>query len=300
MRSDVACGVLAAVVLAACGARPSAAARHPIAAPLTLPPSETGVVSELAATEKLPKKEPVLRLLDPGAAARATLRYQFRAGECSSTHTTRTSLSMLGEDLLPAMHIEYRMQVTGDADRLVHVSLSRAGANGTPAQSPVVVQAADDSLRSAVGSQLALHVSPRGQVTLDDPSGARSLRSAVEQGLVPLPAEAVGLGASWQVLRRTREKSNDNLVLTTYRLLQRAGDHVRIDSTSQAVRVASDAELDVSWFKQSGRHRLDVDLGQPCPVGGTSDYVSELRGHIHTETVDQPVSNTGSVHIDYR
>jgi hypothetical protein len=160
---------------------------------------------------------PVVTLLAPGSAPRAPLRFKIASDyKASMLITMDMGFTMGGGAMnmdMPTMKIQADVAVTGvstDGDVTFDMTFVETSAEGAAGFDPSVVammQAAASQLKGLKG---ATTMSSRGIIkssTLDaskvaDPNLSQALSSltnAVQSLSVPLPEEAIGPGARWEV-----------------------------------------------------------------------------------------------------
>ena len=112
---------------------------------------------------------------------------------------------------------------------------------------------------------------------------AQRFSAMLDQLLVPLPAEAVGVGARWQARRRVDEDGFQVDVLSTYELRDVSDDEVtlhavvRREALRQVVKEPGglpDTEVELLQLMSEGQADIVVDLSLPWPARASSFLVS--------------------------
>src|SRR5262249_11311356 len=106
------------------------------------------------------------------------------------------------------------------------------------------------------------------------PAGAEQVLQGLNQSFeslgTPLPDDAVGLGAKWQVLRRDKTMGVDVVQSMTFTLKARSGSKATLDITvSQLLAsdvislpgMSADASARVKSFSSNGAGTLQIDSG---------------------------------------
>jgi hypothetical protein len=230
-------------------------------------------------------------LVDAGREPRTALRYavdgqskrlEVRVGATRGTTTAKAG----AEDIAYAtLHVTADFQRTED-DRVLAVVVvvddAKVGKAATPAH-------ALEGLAALAGAQLVLVTTVRGQhlhtVAPDGNEAAATLGDAMADALlVPLPVEAVGIGARWTV-RRVRPYAGIAVAEDiTYALVETTGDPavVVVKGTVQRValsddkgritvggdalaraRAAAGKPLDAAHRVGAGEHMASASLANP-------------------------------------
>jgi hypothetical protein len=130
---------------------------------------------------------------------------------------------------------------------------------------------------------------------------AKQMQQAMEQMTAPLPDEAIGVGARWQVVSRVTSGA-DIVQWTTYTLKSRDGKKLELESEVKQVAASStlggdatvSADAKIQSFRSGGVGRSVLDLGWPAPVRGEGDVATDLTVGAggRTATIDTTVKIT--------
>lgn len=277
-----------------------------------------------SADRSIPKTVQV-KLLSAGTGTKTPLRYHFRAPETHRVLVTITmSVGVSTEERsvpvqrMPAMEMELA---------LAHEAVSQAGVLKYNFQLIRAELAGGDggsmkrrfsktlgpALKQLEGLKGSGEASPRGlaklgtiQVPPSMPSEARkavqSLQEQLQRLAVPLPEQAVGEGARWEVSQPLQRATLRMGQTITYTLVKRQANRVTFDVSLK--QFAPQQELNKAQLprgatavlhslRSSGTGRFEVDLSRPAPRG-------TLRYHTR---MDQTVSAGGKsqrMQIDMR
>ena len=252
------------------------------------------------------RRMPTVRLLSPGAEPRAPLRYRI-AQNASMSVEMRMEMNMrmsMGTQAMPAVpmpamvgRMTLRATSVG-ADGTVHYGFTLDSFGPAPGYSgpPQVLTAVRQALASLVGTTGTGAMTNRGfvldtQVTLPPNADANarqaidSLRDSLRQLAAPLPAEAVGRGARWQVTMPIDTAGMSMTQVARYTLDEIQGEqgHFQVALTQtarpQALRApglpaGTTARLDS--LRGAGTATADLNLTR---------LMSATRTHIVSDTV---------------
>lgn len=243
-------------------------------------------------------------LVDAGTGARAELRYRLdspaRELVARSTVTTHANIDATWADPITLATVHDGFGVSASAGVVQLRGLDARIDDGTPA----AVAAAEKYVmrwRALVAKRRAdVKVDARGQLDsitlLDDPTGKNvdAREELVQRWLalaVPLPAEPVGVGASWKVVMALRAGGAVVKQTTTYTLVAVDGDTWSIDMSSerigepQMISVPGTGDSAATMIAELIAHRrvvigqVVVGKGDPLPLRGklTADVSSHAR-----------------------
>ena len=96
-------------------------------------------------------------------------------------------------------------------------------------------------------------------------------------GVVPLPEEAVGPGARWEVTRSIKEQGINANQTATYQLVSADGDHLTLKETIEQHAPSQKFQnpalpgmvLDLTKMAGNGSEDVTLDLGRVLPLEGT-------------------------------
>ena len=162
---------------------------------------------------------PIVTMVSTGGAPKAALRYKLKAGDKSQmlmTMAMGTTVSMGGTPMmsmdLPVMKMAADINVTSVSpagDATYQLAFSEASVEPVAGTDPAMAEMMRGSLGAVKGMKGSATISPRGLVSnakFDlaglDPALAQAISqvsSTLESMSMPMPEEAVGPGAKWEV-----------------------------------------------------------------------------------------------------
>lgn len=192
-------------------------------------------------------------LLSPGAEPRVPLRYKLKAGDKAQmlmAMAMGTTVSMGGSQMmamdLPTMKLGVDVAVqnvaaNGDANyEVVFTSMTAEAAPGTD---PAMAQMMEGAAGSMVGTKGTAVISDRG-IARDakfanpaaDPALSQALSqvsTSIESMSMPFPAEAVGVGARWEVRQAINSSGITVYQKTISELVSVTGSEVTLKLTQE-------------------------------------------------------------------
>jgi len=297
------------------------------------PSPETVIEPPDPAVEPL---EPVTRpdidvvVLDPGEEPRQVLRYRLTEGQVEDTVSVmrmgmRTVVDgewtpWLG---LPPMEMAATSTVTGvngDGSYDVEIIYTDVGVPRDPGQlPPEAIEEMEAGLASLIGMRQVLRIDDRGWVlaaATSLPPGAESavdptqLDAMTQELIDPLPAEPVGVGARWEVSRRTSDamgfEAYGRNVLTLDRVLPdgrlRMGLDIDLSADPGPMTLPDMEFLDatIDRFTTDGGGDKTVDLGLVNPIVGRTDSISEYAFTIALGDMSETTELQMSVEFEAR
>ncbi len=276
------------------------AAKPGVNAPIALPKSASGVLAAGAADKVLPSGAPALvRLLDPGAEPRADLSYAIAKGPApklgmdmdmavsvkAGGHVNEAKLPKMGMTLDGSTN-----ETNAAGEWKILASLVGITIDGKGPQAEQMAAAMRPQIESMKGLGINYWLNPKGRVRdvkIELPKGFPPAAEALVQGLnqsfesmvAPLPIEAVGLGAKWQVVSRMAASGADLLQSATYTLKARDGARATLDvvttqlsasDTIKALGAPGGALTHVKSFSSGGTGTTKIDTTSVVPEGGTT------------------------------
>ena len=246
----------------------------------------------------------VVEVLDPGAEPRRELRYAMKKGDrgglamtMDMTMTLRIASQTSRTTLLPRMVMLFDVAITETegADVYLTSTVREARAELRDGVDAKVVEALSPKLGRMAGMVTKCWMDPRGNVrdaAAELPPGApaelegtlEQVRQTVEGASVPLPTDAVGVGAKWRVLKRIVAGGLDIVQVASYRLDELQGDVIVLDTvvTQFAASEAAQSKgfpLRLLHFGSTGGGRSTIDLRRPTipHADVQSDSAAEMQ-----------------------
>lgn len=265
-----------------------------------LPRASNGVLAAGAADKVLPLGgKPIVKLLEPGAEPRSDLSYALTRGASQKmsmgmdmTMGIKTQGQALPPTAIPRMTMVFDATAAdkspaGDVridSRLTAVSIDPNGG-----QQEQMARALRPQVEAMKGLGMAYWVSPKGNVRdvkLDIPASmpaaAQQLLGGMSQSfesmVTPLPAEAVGVGARWQVISRIATGGADLLQSAIYLLKARSGSRATLEvslvqlsasDTIHGPQMPAGMSAKIKAFASAGQGTSQVDLKSVAPEGAS-------------------------------
>lgn len=274
--------------------------------------------------------ERAFRLLAPGDGPRAELRYAVGEGEITSALVLRLSSRQLRAGAwsawtaLPPITTSLRLARTAlDTVRCVPVAIAAATSPGAgPDAGPDAgVEPYVAAWAPLAGRTFSLRVDPRGQLGAVTVAAEGAPVVAAEPAIiddlvqrwlavrVPVPAEPVGVGASWRVTTVLRQRPAIVKQTATYRLIARtparwtiAVEVDRIGETQEVVEPAIPAGVRVEVVALVRRlaGTVEIDPRRALPVAGdlTVNSTLHLRTYPRTGAAQEEIfEDSGTVQL---
>jgi hypothetical protein len=282
-------------------------------APVTVPAPapEAPVRAPLPAwAANLPAEGVLVRLVDPGAEPRESLRLTPVVGQrevVAVDMDMQMSMSMAGMALpamaLPTQHFSMAVEVTG-INPQGHIAYSAQVLNYSIDDSDLLPAEAMTSLRSTLSSLTgmtgAVEIDATGRTLSADfslpdnaPAELQEQISQLQQQAtalsMPMPTEAVGVGATWEVLKRTDANGIPVGERTEVTLSGRDGARLTLDSSVQQTVVGEmngmqglppGARVDIARFDSGGSGQAVVELDHLVPASGKAGVDLDMSVNI--------------------
>jgi len=191
--------------------------------------------------------QPVVVVQDFGEAPREEIRYSFTADSTeTATMSMRMQMSMGGQQMggmtMPAIEIPMTIRTTeirGDGTARFEFESSDPSIAGGSGSNPALEQALASSLGQLGDASGWYRIDSRGNILETSfalPTGVpaqagqmlNDMQAQMQQIAAPFPAEAVGIGARWQVSSTSVMMGTPISMGMEYTLLARAGDTVEL------------------------------------------------------------------------
>lgn len=292
------------LLLTACGKKsPPAPAATP-AAPQAQAEATTPAPAAETWGADLAKNEVRVTLLEAGAEPREALRYTPPADERGGMRMSMDidmAIDMGGLQIpmdMPAMIMDMDLAVSsiapsGDITYTTEVVGVDLGESTLPEE---VLAEVRSGLEELVGLTGTATMSSRGEVQAarydqESPTEAVSqqitqLNRSAQSFSQPLPSEAVGVGARWEVLRRSESNGVEVADRAVVTLSAREGERLTLE-IENTQRMLGDAvslpdmppgtEATVAYFKAGGSGTQVTELTSLLPVDGSSALELEMN-----------------------
>lgn len=261
--------------------------------------TKTGVLAKGEA-DKFVKKNgrPLIRLLDKGAEPRTVAAYDISKEAPKPLQLAMdVEMGMQSGDLkVPASKMPRMLMVfnftagaRAGADWPVEGKLTKVSLDAHGAQQEQIAKLIGPQLGSVEGLAMSYFIDERGRtrdVSIKLPKKLDGFADQMMTGLeqtadsmsIPLPSEAIGIGAKWEVLARIQANGADLLQLSTYTLEKREGKVLSLDAVVRqfAAKDATNppglpegASARILSYKSQGSGKPVFDLGDVAPISGS-------------------------------
>lgn len=247
-----------------------------------------------------------IKLLGPGAEPRTKLRLGPRPDATQTVGMTAKSsviVTMAG-NAMPSMKVPpmiftlscktESVMPNGDINYELHFDDAAVGEDSDA--NPAIAEMVKASLAGLKGLTAKCTLTDRGLAKKADiaiPAGAdervkasiEQMKDSISQVQVPLPEDAVGVGASWEVKQKTKSQGMAVEVTTTYTLAAVENEVFTIKSstvkTAAKQKIASPVmpqmKADLSKLTSSGSSTTKIELAKLMPTEGTAEEHSEAE-----------------------
>ena len=242
--------------------------------------------------------KPSVKLMSPGAEPRAPLAYELEKG---SKHKLGMGMDMLmsiqmGQQAIPAtsiprivMGLDMLVAEKGpQGDWRVDATLDRASLEPKGDQQKAIADQMLPSINGMKGLRMDYWVTPKGHVRdvkLNLPEGfppqaqqmLQGMNQSFESMMAPLPEDAVGIGAQWEVVTRVASSGADLLQFATYTLKKKTGSKALLEVTVK--QLAAKATITapglppgtlarLKAFRSEGAGTNEIDTKSVAPENG--------------------------------
>jgi hypothetical protein len=279
--------------------------------------SEKSAATTASATQAVSAAQ--VKLLDAGAEPRAVLRLHPKPGDTQSLDLTmKMAMDMkAGEMQVPAtklpavkMSLDATVKsVSAEGDILFDLVVGEVGVVDEPGAMPQVVQAMKASFTAVKGLSGTGTMSNRGfnkETRIPSPASADpQTRQAIEQVknflstcTVPLPEEAVGAGARWEVKMPLKSQGMTIDQTTTYEIVSLDSERLTAKSTQTQQAANQKIEnpampglkVDLTKMTGTGTGTVACGLAQLLPTEETIDSHSEMSMGMNMGGQTQPMA----------
>jgi hypothetical protein len=268
--------------------------------------------SGAGATAQAPSKQ--VKLLEAGAEPRKVLRLHPTSDDKQTLILTVKSTKA---DLKVTLDATVK-QVAGDGTityALVLSDLDPGAKPGVPAEAAEAMKGVLNSLKGVSGTGTVSSQGICAAIKVQSGSGSNpfaglimdQLRDLLRQLVVPLPEEAVGPGAKWEVKGpiKSQDLTIDNT--STCELVSLEGERAVIEDTT--VQSASNQKIqnplvpgmktDLTRMTAKGTSKRTVDLAHVLPIIGSAKYHKETVGTISMGGQKQSVNSKEDVDLHF-
>ncbi len=273
------------------------------------------------AAECAPETSSTLQLLGQGAEPRKTLRFHPKAGDKQTLAlTVKLGMDMKMGDMpgqavqMPAIKLTMASTIKAvapEGDITYEMLVTDAELLDEAGPLPQVLEQAKASLTAMKGISGTSTISSRGitkSVNMIKPAEAdpqklqmiEQLRESLYRITCPLPEEAVGLGAKWQVTLPDKSEGVELTQTETYELVSVEGETFKtrttIAQTASPQKIQNPAmpglKMDLTSMNGTGTGDLTINLAQLLPVASNSDLQSEYAMSLNAGPQKQKMSMT--------
>lgn len=271
------------------------------------PAGETNEVSQTSAAVKMAVPgQPQVKLLEAGAEPRKVLRLQAQAADTQKIKlVVRMKMGVVAPEMpsemmtLPPMSLAATLttkEVTGAGDALVEIVIDEAGVLQEAAAPAVAVKEMEQQVASLKGLIMIGTVTDRyftKKIEAQIPAGVSAekreslekIKEAFANADFILPEEAVGVGAKWELKKKTKEQGMNIDETIRHELVSIEGKKLVVKSTTiqsaanQKISNPIMPALKVDMTKMTGAasETATIDLTKTLPVKATADERSEIN-----------------------
>ena len=267
-----------------------------------------------------------VKLVEAGAEPRKVLRLHPKPGDKQTLSLTmKMAVEMtMGETQIPPMKLPAMTMimdmtvktVSADGDITYESVMSDASVSAHPDVLPQIAEAMKSSLDGIKGLSGSGMMSNRGLSKGTDikaPAGAEpqmsqtveQMKEAFAQCALPLPEEAVGPGAKWEVRKPVKSQGMTINQTASYELVSIEGERVIAKATiaqsasNQKMQNPAMPALKVDLKKMDGKGtgEITLDLAQAMPAKGNTDSRSMLSMEMNTGGQKQPMTMKADLNI---
>lgn len=265
-----------------------------------------------ADTQAKKLEPPQVKLLDRGKGKRQKLRYQVEAGakeQLQMDMDIAMKMSMGGQSLADTRMPTTRMRMEFDVTEVTKEGHIRYGFRytgvellDTPGVQPAVRTAMAEAMKGMDSMSGHVLVTDRGLVleggfetgSLANPQIQQllaSLEQSIQQMSAPLPAEAVGVGARWEVSSRYELNGMSLQQTSRFELVELQGERftckVTITQTAkpqqlQLPTLPPGTRAELVSMKGSGNGEMDVSLDRLAPTS-SANVTTDLKMRIQAD-----------------
>ena len=281
--------------------RPFVEERRPAANPeVTIPHPANGVLPPGAADKVLAQGQPpIVKLLEAGAEPRSDLSYTLAKGaspKMAMAMDMAVSVKTKGQSApqmpMPRMTMIFDTSVADKStagEFKIDSRLSATSVDPSGAQQEQMAKALRPQIDALKGLGMTYWMNPKGHVhdvKLDIPPtvppAAQQIMGGMTQSfesmVTPLPSEAVGEGARWQVVSRINTGGADILQSAIYTLKSRSGPQATLgvaliqlaaNDVIHTAQMPAGMSAKVRSFTSTGNGTTNVDLKNVAPMNST-------------------------------
>ena len=267
-----------------------------------------------------------LKLLTAGAEPRKVLRLHPNVGDKQAlTLTTKIAMAMtMGTTPTPAMKLPATQmnlavtvkEIAANGDITCETIIGDASVISDPEVMPAVAEAMKASLSKFKGASGTGKLSDRGfnlgtEMKLPDDADPQArqtmdqMKDTLSGTAVPLPEEAVGPGARWEVKAKLKSQGMTIDQTVTYELVSIEDTRITLKSTSAQnaanQKIQSPAmpgmKLDLNKMTSTGTGTTMFDLAQLLPVEGNSEEHTEMVMEMNMGGQKQSMTSKTDVNV---
>jgi hypothetical protein len=290
----------------------------PAPAPKKATPKPAAAPTVLESDNSVAASPTTVKLLEAGAEPKKMLRFHVKPGD-KQTLVLNFKMNMGapaagnrgGVPKIPAFYFPIDMTVKSvEANGDIHYEsvMGDPGIMDEASVQPQMAKALKSSLGGLKGVTVNGIISDRGinkKADVQAPAGAdaqvRKMVDQMKDGISnmdsPLPEEAVGVGAKWEVAKPVRSQGITMDSTTTYQLASLDGDHVGTSFTvnqsakDQTVENAmgGGAQVHLSKMTSTGSGTRTGDLSKLGPTQATFDMHMDMTSEINMNGKNMPM-----------
>jgi len=297
--------------------------------PKSMPVAPNGLVEKKVADGIVKMGDPPkLSVLSSGSAPHEKLVYEFGIGKSVQLNLgmkMRLKMNAGGRQMpapeIPKVNMLFDLTAkakapNGDFELDAGVRSATVNPKG-PLQEQIAVKM-QPQLDAMKGVRVHYFVSPSGRVrdvdvkvTPGNEANSQQtlgqMTQSFESMVAPLPDEAVGVGAKWEVISRVSSSGADLLQWATYELTAREGTAMTIglsvhqlaaDSAISAPGMPAGMKASLRRMHSEGRGQTKLDLTSPAPLGGGLDVQSVMEIAVDPGGAAMPPGGLDAMTVD--
>ena len=268
-----------------------------------------------------------VKLLDPGAEPRKALRLHVKPGDKQAViMTIKMSMETPGAATgsnstmnIPAASLPADVtiqSVAPNGDITYQMVLGEPGVVEEPGASPQIVQGMKTALAGLKGLTVTAVTSDHGigkKADMKAPVNAdpqsRQMMEQIKDGMSemasPLPEEAVGSGAKWQVTMPVKAQGINLEHKADYQLVSVNGDNISTKCTftesaaNQKIHNAAmgQTQINLISFTNNGTATVASDLSKLIPLQATIDVHSDVSSEMTVGNNTQPMAQKTAMNV---
>ena len=243
------------------------------------------------------KAETKIELLDAGSAPQQQLRLSLTEGakHRMETETTQTMTTSMNGNQMPPQEVTSTMvmttevmEATEDGEWVIkYITEDTSGQMAAAGETEVMITMNNRGIASDV------------QVQNEDPMVAEMIGNSISEMTVPLPEEAVGVGAKWKVTQNISMMGMTIDQTSYYEIVGMSGDSVEMKVTMEQSADAQEFTppgapegmvVTVDSLKSEGNGTMTLQLSSVAPVEAAMNLAMEMAMQAQGMNINQDMN----------